>query len=111
MRYPLGDPRRGMGGAERIRDETKISERYDAGTEKEANAFAFEFLMPRALWEQRADVDRPTLGIISTLAAEFRGELRRKRYSIREALPGARLCRVRAGQPRQVGSLLLRICR
>src|SRR5262249_10344202 len=30
--------------------EADIDEMYDAGTEREANAFAAEFLMPRTLW-------------------------------------------------------------
>jgi hypothetical protein len=52
-------------------DENKIDYRYDASTEKEANAFASEFLMPRVLWEKRTDVAKPTLDIVSTLADEY----------------------------------------
>lgn len=52
-------------------DENKIDYRYDGSTEKEANAFASEFLMPRSYWEKRADVARPTLDIVSALADEY----------------------------------------
>lgn len=52
-------------------DESKISELYDLGTEREANAFASELLMPTALWSRRVDVQRPTLELVSTLADEF----------------------------------------
>lgn len=51
--------------------ESDISERYDQGTEREANAFASEFLMPRSLWNKRVDVARPTLDLVSDLAGEF----------------------------------------
>ena len=49
----------------------QISERYDQGTEREANAFASEFLMPRELWEKRVDVSNPTLDLVSDLTKEF----------------------------------------
>ena len=48
-----------------------ISERYDAGTEREANAFAAEFLMPRHLWTKLTDVRFPTLDVVSRLADDF----------------------------------------
>lgn len=51
--------------------EDAISERYDQGTEREANAFASALLMPRALWEKRVDVKVPSLDIVSVLANEF----------------------------------------
>lgn len=51
--------------------EADISELYDAGTEREANAFASEFLMPSALWNKRVDVKKPDLDIVRTLAREF----------------------------------------
>jgi Zn-dependent peptidase ImmA (M78 family) len=49
----------------------QITERYDQGTEREANAFAAEFLMPRSLWDGRVDVAKPTLDVVSELADEF----------------------------------------
>lgn len=49
----------------------QISERYDEGTEREANAFASEFLMPRTLWERRVDVPKPNLDVVSDLAREY----------------------------------------
>ena len=52
-------------------DETKIDEVYDQATEREANAFAAEFLMPAALWAKRTDVKQPTFEIISSLAREY----------------------------------------
>ncbi len=52
-------------------DESKIDERYDDATEREANAFASALLMPRALWEKRTDVNKPNLDVVSALADEF----------------------------------------
>lgn len=52
-------------------DETKISEMYDTGTEKEANAFASELLMPTALWTKLTDVRIPSLDIVAKLASDF----------------------------------------
>lgn len=52
-------------------DETKISELYDSGTEKEANAFASELLMPTVLWTKLTDVKSPSLDIVAKLAADF----------------------------------------
>jgi Zn-dependent peptidase ImmA (M78 family) len=49
----------------------QITERYDQGTEREANAFAAEFLMPRSLWDHRVDVAKPTLDVVGVLANEF----------------------------------------
>lgn len=52
-------------------DEEKISELYDSGTEKEANAFASELLMPATLWTKLTDVRTPSLDIVTKLAADF----------------------------------------
>lgn len=52
-------------------EEAKITEIYDAGTEREANTFATELLMPAALWSKRVDVKTPRLEIVSALADEF----------------------------------------
>lgn len=52
-------------------DESKINELYDMGTEREANAFAGELLMPTALWRKRTDVRRPNLEVVAALADEF----------------------------------------
>ncbi|ADO73731.1 conserved uncharacterized protein [Stigmatella aurantiaca DW4/3-1] len=51
--------------------DADISENYDAGTEREANAFASEFLMPSTLWSKCVDVAEPNLDIVGTLAKEF----------------------------------------
>jgi Zn-dependent peptidase ImmA (M78 family) len=51
--------------------EDQITENYDAGTEREANAFAAEFLMPRQLWAKLTDVKQPTLDVISRLGDDF----------------------------------------
>jgi hypothetical protein len=40
-------------------------------TEREANAFATEFLMPKALWGKRSEVKKPTLDIVQELRSEF----------------------------------------
>lgn len=40
-------------------------------TEREANAFATEFLMPKALWAKRAEVKKPTLDLVQVLRKEF----------------------------------------
>jgi Zn-dependent peptidase ImmA (M78 family) len=56
-------------------ESEQISEGHDngyaAGTEREANAFASELLMPRALWTKRVDVRTPNLEVVSTLSNEF----------------------------------------
>lgn len=52
-------------------DEKKIDEVYDQATEREANAFAAEFLMPQSLWKKHVDVKKPTLDIIATLARDY----------------------------------------
>jgi Zn-dependent peptidase ImmA (M78 family) len=52
-------------------DEDKIDEVYDQATEREANAFAAEFLMPAALWRKHVDVPQPTLDVISGLADDY----------------------------------------
>lgn len=52
-------------------DEGKIDELYDQGTEREANAFASELLMPTDLWRKRTDVKEPNLNVVSDLADEF----------------------------------------
>ncbi|MBL9045515.1 MAG: ImmA/IrrE family metallo-endopeptidase [Myxococcales bacterium] len=51
--------------------EASISERYDQGTEREANAFASALLMPKALWDKRVDVKTPSLDVVSNLSREF----------------------------------------
>src|SRR5579862_117815 len=51
--------------------DAQISELYDAGTEREANAFASELLMPRMLWERLVDVEKPNLDVVSKLAGDF----------------------------------------
>ena len=58
-----------------ICDEQDIDQRYDPGTEREANAFAAELLMPSSLWEKRVDVKEPTLVAVSELADEFQVSL------------------------------------
>lgn len=52
-------------------DERKIDELYDQATEREANAFAAEFLMPSFLWKRHVDVKQPTLAEISRLAKDY----------------------------------------
>jgi hypothetical protein len=52
-------------------DEKKIDELYDQATEREANAFAAELLMPNFLWKKHVDVKQPTLEIISKLAKDY----------------------------------------
>lgn len=52
-------------------DEKKIDEVYDQATEREANAFAAEFLMPASLWNKHVDVRQPRFEVISTLAKEY----------------------------------------
>lgn len=57
-------------------DEDKIDEVYDQATEREANAFAAEFLMPSALWTKHVDrVGKPTFEAISELAREYQVSL------------------------------------
>lgn len=56
-------------------DEKKINEVYDQATEREANAFASEFLMPAALWTKHVDVRQPTFEVISKLASEYQVSL------------------------------------
>ncbi len=53
-------------------DESKINEIYDQATEREANAFAAEFLMPAHLWKKHVDVKVPSLDVISALAEQYR---------------------------------------
>ncbi len=56
-------------------DEDKIDEVYDQATEREANAFAAEFLMPAALWNKHVDVKQPTINVIAQLAKEYKVSL------------------------------------
>ncbi len=51
--------------------EASIEEHYDQGIEREANAFASEFLMPERLWKKHVDVRRPDLDIIRVLSKEY----------------------------------------
>lgn len=55
--------------------EQDIGEDYDQGTEREANAFASELLMPRSLWEKCVDIRQPTLDIVAELADRFQVSL------------------------------------
>lgn len=55
--------------------EASISEQYDQGTEREANAFASALLMPKALWDKRVDVRVPSLDVVSELSHEFQVSL------------------------------------
>lgn len=52
-------------------DEKDINERYDQGTEREANVFAAELLMPRSLWDKEVDVAEPSLQIVSDLSKKY----------------------------------------
>ncbi len=56
-------------------DESKIDEVYDQATEREANAFAAEFLMPASLWKKHVDVKQPTFDVIASLASDYRVSL------------------------------------
>lgn len=57
-------------------DEDKIDEVYDQATEREANAFAAEFLMPASLWTKHVDrVGQPTFEAISKLAHDYQVSL------------------------------------
>lgn len=57
-------------------DESKIDEVYDQATEREANAFAAEFLMPASLWTKHVDrTERPTFEAISNLARDYQVSL------------------------------------
>ncbi|MCE9580092.1 MAG: ImmA/IrrE family metallo-endopeptidase [Deltaproteobacteria bacterium] len=56
-------------------DEAKIDEVYDQATEREANAFAAEFLMPAALWKKHVDVAQPTFEVIAARAREYQVSL------------------------------------
>jgi len=56
-------------------DEKKIDEVYDQATEREANAFAAEFLMPASLWSRHVDVKQPTFDVISSFAGEYQVSL------------------------------------
>ena len=57
-------------------DEDKIDEVYDQATEREANAFAAEFLMPASLWTTQVDrVGQPTFEAISELARDYQVSL------------------------------------
>jgi hypothetical protein len=50
--------------------------RYEPGNaETEANAFAAEVLMPRALFEPHCDVARPCLDVVRSIARQFRTTL------------------------------------
>jgi hypothetical protein len=52
-------------------DDAQMRELYAPSTEREANAFASEFLMPKAVWEKRCDVRKPSLDIVKSLREEF----------------------------------------
>lgn len=57
-------------------DESKIDEVYDQATEREANSFAAEFLMPASLWTKHVDgVGQPTFDAISELARDYQVSL------------------------------------
>lgn len=57
-------------------DESKIDEVYDQATEREANAFAAEFLMPASLWTKHVDrVGQPAFESISELARDYQVSL------------------------------------
>ncbi|WP_162159625.1 ImmA/IrrE family metallo-endopeptidase [Cystobacter fuscus] len=53
-------------------DDTVINELYDQGTEKEANAFATELLMPSEVWAKLVDVKTPSLDVAFSLAQQFK---------------------------------------
>lgn len=53
-----------------IQDVT-LEEHYDQGVEREANAFAAEFLMPARLWDKHVDVKQPHLEVVRALAADY----------------------------------------
>ncbi|RKH68488.1 ImmA/IrrE family metallo-endopeptidase [Corallococcus aberystwythensis] len=57
--------------SKQVSDESQLREIYAPSTEREANAFASEFLMPRAVWEKRCTVRKPSLEIIKSLQNEF----------------------------------------
>jgi hypothetical protein len=52
-------------------DDAQLREIYAPSTEREANAFASEFLMPRAIWSVRCDVRRPSFDVVKVLQREF----------------------------------------
>jgi hypothetical protein len=52
-------------------DDAQIRDLYAPSTEREANAFASEFLMPKAIWEKRCDVRKPSLDVVRSLQKEF----------------------------------------
>ncbi len=52
-------------------DDAQIRDLYAPSTEREANAFASEFLMPKAVWEKRCDVRKPSLDVVKSLQKEF----------------------------------------
>ncbi|WP_141593830.1 ImmA/IrrE family metallo-endopeptidase [Myxococcus sp. AB056] len=52
-------------------DDAHLREIYAPSTEREANSFASEFLMPKAVWEKRCDVRKPSIEIIKSLQREF----------------------------------------
>jgi hypothetical protein len=66
--------------------ETQIREGYDTGTEREANAFASELLMPKACWDKLVDVKTPSLEVIEGLAKRFEVSL------VAAAIRFAKLC-------------------
>jgi uncharacterized protein DUF955 len=55
--------------------EASVEEHYDQGIEREANAFASEFLMPERLWTKHVDVKRPDLDIVRGLAKQYQVSL------------------------------------
>jgi hypothetical protein len=55
--------------------EASVEEHYDQGIEREANAFASEFLMPERLWTKHVDVRRPDLDIVRDLSKEYQVSL------------------------------------
>lgn len=55
--------------------DVSVEDHYDQGIEREANAFASEFLMPAKLWNKHVDVARPDLDIVRTLANDYKVSL------------------------------------
>lgn len=52
-----------------------IDERYDQGPEREANAFAAEFLMPENMWIDEVDVKEPSLDVVKELSEYYQVSL------------------------------------
>ncbi len=66
--------------------EEQIREAYDSGAEREANAFASELLMPKAVWDKLVDVKAPSLEVVDGLAKRFEVSL------VAAAIRFAKLC-------------------